>query len=138
MGVQGTNRTKLQTLRRGVAAMAALAILTTLTTGCASIRPRADIAHIGYAISAAADVHSTQQALATGADETNPLLGSNPSTAKVAALKTAGFLALRSLESSWERSLGRHLKWYEKILLWGVPIGLQTWAATHNAQVARR
>lgn len=135
MGVGGTNRHRK--LHRWVTAVT-LSILTVLGTGCASIRPQADLAHIGYAVSAAADAHTTQQALATGAQEMNPLLGSDPSTAQVAALKTVGFVALRSIETSWERRLGRDLKWYEKVLLWGVPIGLQTWAATHNAQVARR
>lgn len=136
MDVGGTNRSRK--LHRWVAAATALSIITILGTGCASIRPQADLAHVGYAISAAADAHTTQQALASGAQETNPLLGSDPSAAKVAALKTVGFVALRSIETSWERKLGRNLKWYEKVLLWGLPIGLQTFAALNNSQVARR
>lgn len=136
MNTGGTNRTRKS--HSWVAAAAALWIITIVGTGCASIQPRADIAHVAYGISAAADMHTTEQALAAGGQEINPLLGSDPSVAKVAALKTAGFIGLRSIETSWERKLGRGLKWYEKVLLWGLPIGLQTFAALNNSQVARR
>lgn len=137
MAIGGMNpETKKRGSRIGVAVI--LAVLTMLASGCASMRPQADLAHAGYALSAAADVQSTQRALATGATEVNPLLGADPSTVKTVGLKAAGFFALRSIESTWESKLGRNLKWYEKILLWGIPIGLQSWAATHNSRVARR
>jgi hypothetical protein len=133
--------TRWNTTGRRVRKISAGLVAVTLlvaSTGCASIRPQMDVAHIGYMASAAADISTTNKALASGATEMNPLLGSNPTTGRMAAVKTAGFFALRRIETSWERKLRRPLKWYEKALLWGLPIAVQSLAAVHNSNVARR
>ena len=134
------NRRRLATTRGTRRAIAGLtiAVLLIATTGCASIRPQLDVAHMGYMASAAADISTTNSALQSGATEMNPLLGSNPSTSRMAAVKTAGFFALRRIETSWQTKLRRPLKWYEKALLWGIPIAMQSWAAVHNSNVANR
>ena len=113
-------------------AIAVLAI-TIFASGCASVRPQADPAHFAYLAAAAADTATTQSALARGGTEMNPLLGENPSVGRVVALKAVTFMGLRSVENRWQRKLGRRLKWYEKALVWGLPIAVQGLAAKLNS-----
>lgn len=114
------------------------AFLTCLGSGCASMAPKADPMHAAYFATAAADVMTTQQALDRGAVEVNPLLGGQPSTGKLVALKAAGWFAVSSLESYLEKRMNRSLKWWERAIVWGAPIGVQSWAAYQNSNVARR
>ena len=81
---------------------------------------------------------TTQQALDRGAVEVNPLLGGQPSTGKLVALKAAGWFAVSSLESYLEKRMNRSLRWWERAIVWGAPIGVQSWAAYQNSNVARR
>jgi hypothetical protein len=118
-----------------LALLSALVVLNGL--GCASVAPKADPVHAAYIATATADVLTTQQALGRGGQEANPLLGSQPSTAKLAGIKVAGWFAARSLESYLEGRMNRRLKWWERVIVWGAPIGVQTWAAYHNSTVAR-
>ena len=94
--------------------------------------------HGAYIATAAADVVATRQALDRGARETNVLLGSSPSTGAIVGLKMAGWVGLRSLEGYLEKRFHRPLEWWERLLLWGAPIGLQSWAAFNNNGTARR
>jgi hypothetical protein len=118
-----------------------LALLITLIAlnglGCASVAPKADPVHAAYMATATADIVTTQQALGRGGHEINPLLGSQPSTAKLAGMKVAGWFAARSLESYLEGRMKRQLKWWERIIVWGAPIGVQTWAAYNNSTVGK-
>ena len=118
-----------------------LALLSALIVfnglGCASVAPKADPVHAAYMATAVADVVTTQQALSRGGHEVNPLLGSQPSTAKLAGIKVAGWFAARSFESYLENRMKRQLKWWERVIVWGAPIGVQSWAAYHNSNVAR-
>lgn len=124
--------------RRPTAPLLLLLAATITSTACASMAPRADPLHGAYIASAAADIVSTQGALDRGAKETNVFLGDSPSTGAIVALKTAGWLGLRALEIHVEKRLKRPLQWWERVLLWGAPIGLQTWAAFNNQSTARR
>lgn len=82
------------------------------------------------AMSAASDGYSTQRALNRGAVETNPLLGSRPSIARIAitegALTAGAGIALHFLHK-------RHPKIADGIAAEG--IGLHTYATVHNWRV---
>lgn len=122
---------------RQIAILAGLIALVA-GSGCASMAPRANLAHIGYIAASAGDVVSTQRALSLGAVEANPLLGSNPSTPKLVAIKLAGWGGLRALEGLLERRAKRPLKWWEQAIVWAAPIGVTVWATANNNSVARR
>jgi hypothetical protein len=126
--------------RRAKAQVLTLACVLVVVSGlgCASLAPKADPIHAAYLAAATADVVATQQALDRGGQEVNPLLGSQPSTIKLVGVKAAGWFAARSLESYLESRMNRQLKWWERVIVWGAPIGVQTWAAYHNSNVARR
>jgi hypothetical protein len=130
-----------EALARSTNRAAAVALVFTVfslgSTGCASVTPKADPVHVAYFASATADVVTTQQALDRGAVEVNPLLGSQPSTGKLVAVKAAGWFAMNSLENYLEKRMNRSLKWWEKAFVWAAPIGIQSWAAYHNSRVAR-
>jgi len=123
--------------RRLVAAcLVAVLGLAGAGAGCASLAPRPSIGHAGFLAASTMDIVSTQRALDAGAQERNPLMGSNPTPARMVAVKMAGWSLMRTIEASVEDGLGRQLRWYEQILFWAVPTGLTAWASAHNFGVA--
>lgn len=106
--------------------------------GCASIAPKPTIGHAGYIGTSGFDIYSTQKALDGGAVELNGIYGDNPSVAKMAAIKTGGFVVMRLLENVIEDEIGRPLRWWEQTLLFLPSIAINTWAGFHNLAVARR
>ena len=110
--------------------------LTVAGIGCASFAPKPTIAHAGFIAASTIDVIYTQKALGAGAQELKPIFGQNPSVAKMAAVKMAGWSLIRILETTVEKEIGRELKWYERVLFWAVPTGLTAWASAHNFGVA--
>jgi len=116
----------------------ALLVASAAGSGCASMAPKADPTHAAYLATAAADVVTTEKALQAGGEETNPLLGDEPSTGSVVAVKAVGWFGLRGLEALIEKKVDRPLHWWERILIWSTPIALQTYASFQNADVARR
>jgi len=114
------------------------ALLAFAGTGCATLAPKRSVAHAGFIAASAADVVSTQKALAAGATEKNPFMGDNPSAAKMAAVKLVGWSLIRTLEHTVESEIGRDLRWYEQVLFWAIPTGLTAWASAHNFNVAQQ
>ncbi len=104
--------------------------------GCASLAPRPSVGHAGFLAVSTLDVVSTQRALAAGAQEINPLMGSNPTALKMTAVKMVGWSLLRTIENTVEQEIGRDLRWYEQVLFWAIPTGLTAWASAHNFGVA--
>jgi len=123
-------------VRRLIVAVAVL-MVTASGIGCASVRPQVSPGHVGFILASAGDVLSTNRALSSGATEQNPLLGGNPSTSKLLAMKVGGWAALRTIENAVEGEIGRPLHWWENLLFWAIPTGVSVWATQHNLYVAR-
>ena len=112
-------------------------IIASLTLSGCAIAPKPNIAHAGFIAATALDIDSTQRALDAGFTERNPLYGSRPTSARMVAVKLAGWALLRTLENTLEKEIGRGLKWYERILFWAIPTGVTAWAAKHNYDLTR-
>ena len=115
------------------------AILATAGIGCATLEPlapKANIGHAGFLAASTVDVISTQKALNAGAQELNPLMGTNPSPAKMTAVKMVGWSVLRTLENTVESEIGRNLRWYEQVFFWAIPTALTAWVSARNFDVA--
>lgn len=121
---------------RAAATVAAMLLACAAMTGCASMMPR-HLEHGAFIVTATADVVHTTAALDRGAQELNPLLGDRPGIRTLIGAKVLSWAVVVEIESAIEQAKGRLLHWWERVLLWAFPIGLNAWAAVHNAGVCR-
>jgi hypothetical protein len=100
----------------------------------ASAQPVGVAPYTALVIGNSLDLLTTVQALQGGAHEANPLMGRQPSTPQLVAVKGASALTVGLLM----RTLGkRGHPTAAKVLGYATGIGL-TFVATHNANVGRR
>lgn len=87
------------------------------------------------------DVLTTQNALARGGVEGNPVFtvpcGDTPGAACLTAVKAAWYVGISTLEYELAKSIGRELKWWESLLFHAAPVAFQVLASWHNSGVNR-
>jgi len=105
-----------------------------LLLGCASVRPQIDPLHIAYIGTATTDTLTSIRAMEHGGVETSPIYGGAPPAAVLIGAKVAGWLVLRWVDSILPEDTPTGMR----LLLWGIPIAIQTYGTIKNIKVGNK
>jgi len=112
-------------------------VLAMALCGCAHITAPITDPIRGLAVGTAiSDAETTVRGLNAGLVEMNPLLGQNPSRAKLYGFKLGASYGLYGLELLYQKQTGLPLKWWQRALIYAPMIAIQTYASIHNWRLA--